>query len=205
MGGRRGVRLPSSAVLLASSSSDGRPVQSPDLLPSTPGQALQTRGRPVETAVVAWRSQRAQGLLDILSSSSFASKRQSEGLKRLSLFPPPRSPTGPNFKPVATTGELLGPLTDNDTDWACESNKGFRTETQSWYSILADGSWTMYQIIYSITGSVLLLLTHQESLFADISSPVVVAPESCLSPLRSTSSSSITTPRPRRSFGSPSL
>lgn len=162
MGGRRGVRLPSSAVLLGSSSSDGRPVQSPDLLPSTPGQALQTRGRPGETAVVAWRSQRAQDLSDILSSSSFASKRQSEGLKRPPLFPPPRSPTGPNFKPVATTGELLGPLTDNDTDWACESNKGFRTETQSWYSILADGSWTMYQIIYSVTGSVLLLLTYQE-------------------------------------------
>lgn len=62
------------------------------------------------------------------------------------------SQTGPNFKPLPTSGDLFGALAPTDTDWKVETSKGFRTETQSWYAILADGSWIMFQVIFSVTG-----------------------------------------------------
>ncbi|CDZ98404.1 Oxidative stress survival, Svf1-like [Phaffia rhodozyma] len=67
----------------------------------------------------------------------------------------------PNFKSPPTSGPLFGPLTEQDTTWACDTTKGFMTETQSWYAILADGSWCMFQIIWSITGIFLVPATVQ--------------------------------------------
>lgn len=76
-----------------------------------------------------------------------ASTRRLTFLCRLSS-----DPNAPTLRPVITSGALQGALTAEDTAWACETNKGFTTETQSWYSCLADGSWIMVQIIFSVTG-----------------------------------------------------
>jgi hypothetical protein len=63
-------------------------------------------------------------------------------------------PNTPNFVPPPTSGSLNGALTAKDTSWACETSKGFVTETQSFYSALSDGSWIMLQVIFSVTGYV---------------------------------------------------
>jgi hypothetical protein len=59
-----------------------------------------------------------------------------------------------DFVPPPTSGSLNGALTAKDTSWACETSKGFVTETQSFYSALSDGSWIMLQVIFSVTGYV---------------------------------------------------
>lgn len=60
------------------------------------------------------------------------------------------APTGePNFFPVSSTQVGYGQLTSKDTTWACTQNKGFQTETQTWYSVLADGSLLLCQVIWS--------------------------------------------------------
>jgi hypothetical protein len=41
---------------------------------------------------------------------------------------------------------------DIHLQWTCASNRGFQTETQIWYSLLADGSFTITQVIWSYTG-----------------------------------------------------
>ncbi|KDN39446.1 oxidative stress survival, Svf1-like protein [Tilletiaria anomala UBC 951] len=59
---------------------------------------------------------------------------------------------GPNFKPISDTpqDQLLGPLSPEDLQWTCAG--GFTTETQTWYSILEDGSFAASQIIHSAVG-----------------------------------------------------
>lgn len=59
----------------------------------------------------------------------------------------------PNFFPVTSTAPGgYTALTPKDTEWACETKKGFNSETQTWYSILEDGSMMMVQIIWSYIG-----------------------------------------------------
>jgi hypothetical protein len=93
-----------------------------------------------------------------LSPSSYPSLAQTTFEADITLLPCHSSQTGPNFKPLPTAGELFGPLAPTDTDWKVETSKGFRTETQSWYAILADGSWVMFQVIFSVTGCVVAVL-----------------------------------------------
>jgi hypothetical protein len=39
-----------------------------------------------------------------------------------------------------------------NSQWACATNRGFQTETQIWYSVLADGSLLLLQVIWSFIG-----------------------------------------------------
>jgi hypothetical protein len=41
--------------------------------------------------------------------------------------------------------------------WACATNRGFQTETQIWYSVLADGSLLLLQVIWSFIGYAFIL------------------------------------------------
>jgi len=43
-------------------------------------------------------------------------------------------------------------LDAKDTEWACNTNTGFNTETQTWYTVLEDGTWLMCQVIWSYVG-----------------------------------------------------
>ncbi|KAI0322595.1 oxidative stress survival Svf1-like protein [Amylostereum chailletii] len=66
---------------------------------------------------------------------------------------PPVDPTAQNFHPVSSnlsTNELFGELEPKDTEWLCGG--GFVTETQTWYTILEDGTSVMCQIIHSSIG-----------------------------------------------------
>ncbi|SNX87620.1 related to SVF1 - protein with a potential role in cell survival pathways [Melanopsichium pennsylvanicum] len=45
---------------------------------------------------------------------------------------------------------LFGPLEPTDLEWTCAG--GFTTETQTWYSVLEDGSFATSQIIHSAVG-----------------------------------------------------
>ncbi|KAL1411395.1 putative cell survival pathways protein [Vanrija albida] len=67
----------------------------------------------------------------------------------------------PNFFPVTAYNSGYGALTDTDTAWECISNKGFQTETQTYYSVLEDGSIVMIQIIWSFLGLFLVPATTQ--------------------------------------------
>ncbi|KAH8086833.1 oxidative stress survival, Svf1-like protein [Filobasidium floriforme] len=58
----------------------------------------------------------------------------------------------PNFWPVSSLQTGYGELSDKDTAWACATNRGFQTETQIWYSVLADGSLLLLQVIWSFIG-----------------------------------------------------
>ncbi|KAL7416670.1 oxidative stress survival, Svf1-like protein [Mrakia frigida] len=73
----------------------------------------------------------------------------------------PVDPSTPNFVTPPTSGPLFGRLSAEDTAWACDTNKGFVTETQVWYSALEDGSWIMLQLIFSVTGIYLVPPTVQ--------------------------------------------
>lgn len=77
-----------------------------------------------------------------------------------------------NLWPVTSYNSGYGQLTDKDTEvsatrnlanrqWSCVSNKGFQTETQTWYSVLADGSILMVQVIWSYLGVFLIPATAQ--------------------------------------------
>ncbi|KAK0533270.1 putative cell survival pathways protein [Tilletia horrida] len=58
----------------------------------------------------------------------------------------------PNFAPITSLpqNELFGPLLPGDLEWTCAG--GFTTETQTWYTILADGAFATSQIIHSSVG-----------------------------------------------------
>src|SRR3954453_15187358 len=56
-----------------------------------------------------------------------------------SIFPPAIRTLTPSTKPV---------------QWACNTNTGFNTETQTWYTVLEDGTWLMCQVIWSYVGYV---------------------------------------------------
>ncbi|KAJ9126416.1 hypothetical protein QFC24_002155 [Naganishia onofrii] len=68
------------------------------------------------------------------------------------------SPTTPasiqdcNFWPVTSLTSGHGTLTETDTAWALTTNKGFQTETQTWYAVLADGTLLLTQVIWSCIG-----------------------------------------------------
>lgn len=63
-------------------------------------------------------------------------------------------PDAPNFHPVTSSPTLkgFGKLTTTDTAWAAATGGGFMTETQTWYSILSDGTFLMCQVIFSFLG-----------------------------------------------------
>ncbi|KAH9972866.1 oxidative stress survival Svf1-like protein [Lactifluus volemus] len=66
---------------------------------------------------------------------------------------PAVDPHAPNFLPVSdlfSSGELYGELEPSDIEWKCAS--GFVAETQTWYTILPDGSYVMCQVIHSSIG-----------------------------------------------------
>ncbi|WFD05227.1 Putative cell survival pathways protein [Malassezia vespertilionis] len=66
---------------------------------------------------------------------------------------PDTSGSGTNFFPVTDAfpqSSINGPLTKTDLNWTCPS--GLTTETQTWYTVTADGSFIMSQIIYSPVG-----------------------------------------------------
>lgn len=58
----------------------------------------------------------------------------------------------PNFQPISDTPQdkLFGALTPADLSWVQAG--GFTTETYTWYSILADGTFVTAQIIHSAIG-----------------------------------------------------
>ncbi|PWN27516.1 oxidative stress survival, Svf1-like protein [Jaminaea rosea] len=59
----------------------------------------------------------------------------------------------PNFHAITDTtpqDKLYGPLEAKDLEWTCAG--GFATETQTWYTILKDGSFATSQIIHSGVG-----------------------------------------------------
>lgn len=61
--------------------------------------------------------------------------------------------SGSNFHAITDTvsqDSLFGPLTPTDLEWTCAG--GFTTETQTWYSVLQDGSFATSQIIHSAVG-----------------------------------------------------
>ncbi|ESK82244.1 survival factor 1 [Moniliophthora roreri MCA 2997] len=67
---------------------------------------------------------------------------------------PPVDPTAPNFHPVSSKfkdAELYGELSPKDTEMLCTSS-GFVTETQVFYTIAADGTSIMCQVIHSAVG-----------------------------------------------------
>lgn len=68
---------------------------------------------------------------------------------------------GTNFWPVTSLTSGFGQLSEKDTAWACTTNKGFQTETQTWYSVLEDGSSLMCQVIWSCIGVFLVPSTTQ--------------------------------------------
>ena len=74
-----------------------------------------------------------------------------------------------NFHPVTSSLTGFGELSEKDTSvrlshisiifiaeleiqWLCTYNRGFQTETQTFYSILSDGSFFLCQVIWSYTG-----------------------------------------------------
>jgi hypothetical protein len=57
-----------------------------------------------------------------------------------------------NFWPVTSLTSGYGHLTETDTAWALTTNNGFQTETQTWYSVLADGTLLLTQVIWSCIG-----------------------------------------------------
>lgn len=66
---------------------------------------------------------------------------------------PPVDPHAPNFHPVNETipdSELFGELEPKDMEWLCAG--GFVTETQTFYTITADGTSLMCQVIHSSVG-----------------------------------------------------
>ncbi|KAL7421646.1 putative cell survival pathways protein [Cryptotrichosporon argae] len=65
-----------------------------------------------------------------------------------------------NFWPATAYHAGLGQLTEKDTEWACNTSK-FSTETQVWYSVLADGSLLMTQVIWSCIGIMFIPATAQ--------------------------------------------
>ncbi|WVQ80796.1 hypothetical protein IAT38_002901 [Cryptococcus sp. DSM 104549] len=66
-----------------------------------------------------------------------------------------------NFFPATSYHTGFGELTSSDTAWANTSNSGFQTETQTWYTVLADGSMLMVQIIWSYLGIMFIPATTQ--------------------------------------------
>ncbi|TKY90384.1 hypothetical protein EX895_000382 [Sporisorium graminicola] len=65
----------------------------------------------------------------------------------------PPSASGSNFHAITDTvsqDSLFGPLEASDLEWTCAG--GFTTETQTWYSVLEDGSFATSQIIHSAVG-----------------------------------------------------
>ncbi|EST08660.1 Oxidative stress survival, Svf1-like protein [Kalmanozyma brasiliensis GHG001] len=61
--------------------------------------------------------------------------------------------SGSNFHAITDTtpqNALFGPLEPTDLEWTCAG--GFTTETQTWYSVLDDGSFATSQIIHSAVG-----------------------------------------------------
>ncbi|CBQ69746.1 conserved hypothetical protein [Sporisorium reilianum SRZ2] len=61
--------------------------------------------------------------------------------------------SGSNFHAITDTvsqDSLFGPLEASDLEWTCAG--GFTTETQTWYSVLDDGSFATSQIIHSAVG-----------------------------------------------------
>jgi Svf1-like C-terminal lipocalin-like domain/Svf1-like N-terminal lipocalin domain len=58
----------------------------------------------------------------------------------------------PNFRAVTDRAQdaLFGPLEAKDLEWTCAG--GFATETQTWYTVMQDGSWATSQIIHSSIG-----------------------------------------------------
>ncbi|KAK0557378.1 putative cell survival pathways protein [Tilletia horrida] len=65
---------------------------------------------------------------------------------------PADSASKPNFLPITSVpqNELFGPLLPGDLEWTCAG--GFTTETQTWYTLLPDGSFVTSQIIHSSVG-----------------------------------------------------
>jgi len=66
---------------------------------------------------------------------------------------PPVDPTAPTLHPVSAKYEpsdLYGELEPKDTEWFCGG--GFAAETQIFYTITADGTSIMCQVIYSSVG-----------------------------------------------------
>ncbi|WVO16105.1 hypothetical protein L204_103772 [Cryptococcus depauperatus] len=66
-----------------------------------------------------------------------------------------------NFWPATSYHSGFGELTSDDTAWVNTSNAGFQTETQVWYTVLADGSVVMVQVIWSYLGVFLIPATTQ--------------------------------------------
>ncbi|PWN47792.1 oxidative stress survival, Svf1-like protein, partial [Violaceomyces palustris] len=65
----------------------------------------------------------------------------------------PNAAVAPNFSAVTNSFEqdkLFGPLEKQDLEWTCAG--GFATETQTWYTVLDDGSFATSQIIHSSVG-----------------------------------------------------
>ena len=61
--------------------------------------------------------------------------------------------SAPNFTAITDVtpqDALYGPLEQKDLEWTCAG--GFATETQTWYTILKDGSFATSQIIHSGVG-----------------------------------------------------
>ncbi|KAJ9475347.1 SVF1-like protein [Pseudozyma hubeiensis] len=61
--------------------------------------------------------------------------------------------SGSNFHAITdkvAQDALFGPLEASDLEWTCAG--GFTTETQTWYSVLQDGSFATSQIIHSAVG-----------------------------------------------------
>lgn len=61
--------------------------------------------------------------------------------------------SGSNFHAITDSvaqDALFGPLEASDLEWTCAG--GFTTETQTWYSVLEDGSFATSQIIHSAVG-----------------------------------------------------
>ncbi|ODO09873.1 hypothetical protein I350_02095 [Cryptococcus amylolentus CBS 6273] len=66
-----------------------------------------------------------------------------------------------NFWPATSSQTGFGELTSDDTAWLNTNDAGFQTETQTWYTVLADGSVVMVQIIWSYLGVFLIPATTQ--------------------------------------------
>ncbi|KAF8896336.1 oxidative stress survival, Svf1-like protein [Infundibulicybe gibba] len=66
---------------------------------------------------------------------------------------PPVDPTAPTLHPVSSNfkeTELFGELEPKDTEWLCAG--GFVTETQTFYTLAAEGTSLMCQVIHSSIG-----------------------------------------------------